>query len=151
MNFRKFLEHNPLHIPMPMGGNTVGVHNDGNRDGSMGSFLPTTWTGSEDLGIMGYGLPGTDISLPTVTRDCVIIRVLNAPAEDRPRRENDKSQKDLIRVEMQDGTNIYLPLFRYLDLMNSGRKIKPGEKLRVTFMRNPSDTSRDASRVIRID
>jgi hypothetical protein len=45
MNFRQFIEHNPLKIygsmtSNPNGpGNTVGVHNDGNRDGNTGVFV----------------------------------------------------------------------------------------------------------------
>jgi len=155
LNFRAFLEYNPLHIPMPVGGNTVGVHNDGNRDGSIGSFLPTTWTGSEDLGVMGYGLPSVDLSTPSVSRRCRVRDVLNGPTyvyHDK-RRRNDPSNKSPVKIIFDDGTFIEMPLPRFEDLWNSGTKIcpsqngKPGLLVQVTFQRNPMDRSPTASRV----
>ena len=49
MNFRQFLENNPLKIQNGFSQNTVGTHNDF----ASGTMLPSTWTGSEDLGVYG--------------------------------------------------------------------------------------------------
>ena len=65
MNFRSFLENNPLKIQNSFSQNTVGTHNDY----ATAAFLPSTFTGSDDLGPMGYGLPDTDLRLPVVTRE----------------------------------------------------------------------------------
>lgn len=146
MNFRFFLEHNPLKIHNQFSQNTVGKHNDR----ATATFLPSTSTGSEDLGVMGYGLPGTDLALPMTTRESEILSVLNAPADGDKRRNNDKSQKDLIRVNLKDGTTIYLTMSEY-SRINSKKRLEPGEKLRVTFRRHPSDSGSEPSKIISID
>lgn len=146
MNFRSFLEHNPLKIQNSFSQNTVGTHNDM----ATAAFLPSTFTGSEDLGVMGYGLPGTDLSLPTVTRESEILSVLNAPATRSRKRTNDKSQKDLIKVIMKDGTTISLTFPQYMRIRQK-REIEPGQKLRVTFRRHPSDNGQEGSNIISVD
>ena len=146
MNFRQFLEHNPLKMQASFSQNTVGTHNDT----ATASFLPSTFTGSEDLGIMGYGLPSTDLALPTVTRESEIMRVLNAPATKDHRRTNDKSQKDLIKVIMRDGTTIHLTFAEYKRI-NSRKPLEPGQRLRVTFQRNPSESGKEPSKIIGVD
>lgn len=146
MNFRSFLEHNPLKIHNPFSQNTVGMHNDR----ATATFLPSTHTGSEDLGVMGYGLPSTDLALPSVTRESEILSVLNAPATTSPRRKNDKSQKDLIKVILRDGTTIHLTLAEY-ERINSRKPIEPGRRLRVTFRRHPSETGSEPSKIIGVE
>lgn len=144
LNFKSFLEYNPLKIQNQFSQNTVGTHNDR----ATATFLPTTFTGSEDLGVMGYGLPGTDLSLPTVTRESEILSVFNSPAIEK-KRKNDKSQKDLIRINLKDGTTIFLTIHQYLRI-SSKKKLLPGEKITVVFRRNPSDSGTDSSNIISI-
>lgn len=146
MNFRSFLEHNPLKIQNQFSQNTVGTHNDM----ATSAFLPSTFTGSEDLGIMGYGLPSTDLALPTVTRESEIVSVFNAPASETKKRKNDRSQKDLIRLVLKDKTQIYLTMSEYLRI-NSRKRLEKGQKLNVTFQRNPSDSGTQPSKIISIN
>jgi hypothetical protein len=121
----------------------------------MGSFLSTTWTGSEDLGVMGYGLPGVDLSMPSVSKRCRVRDVLNGPlyVYDNKKRRNDPSDKAPVKILFDDGTFIQIPIARFEDLWNSGVKIrpaqtgKPGVMIQVTFQRNPADHSRMTSKV----
>lgn len=146
MNFRQFLEHNPLKIQASFSQNTTGTHNDM----ATSAFLPSTWTGSEDLGVMGYGLPSTDLSLPTVTKESEIMTVLNAPATNAAKRINDKSQKDLIKIVLKDGTTIHLTYPEYKRISEK-KKIRVGERISVTFRRNPFDRSGETSKIIAIN
>jgi hypothetical protein len=141
MNFRQFLEHNPLKIYFPSKGNTVGMHNDGNRDGSVGSFLPSTWTGSEDLGVYGYGMPGTDIQLPTVSVESAIRSI-----EGYDPKPGGKC-KDPIWITMMNGTRFSVPR-KYFRANYKG--IKEGDKLKIVFRRNPGYTGEEASRIIQV-
>jgi hypothetical protein len=135
-----------LKIQASFSQNTVGIHNDR----ATAAFLPSTYTGSEDLGVMGYGLPSTDLALPTVTRESEIMKVLNAPATKDHRRVNDKSQKDLIKIIMKDGTTIHLTFPEYKRISEK-RPVEPGQKLRVTFQRNPSDSGNEPSKIIGVE
>ena len=146
MNFRSFLEYGPVRIQNQTAQNTVGVHNDR----ATATLVPSAFNGSEDLGNLGRGLPSTDLLLPTVTRESEIISVLNAPATRDHRRINDKSQKDLIKVTMKDGTSIHLTLFQYIRI-NSKKRLELGTKLRVTFQRHPSETGSEPSKIISVD
>lgn len=147
MNFRTFLEHNPLHIPMPVGGNTVGTHNDM----ATAAFAATA---SNDFGIMG-GLPDIDLSATSVARVSKVRKVLNGPSYvyDDKRRHNDLSNRSPVKIQMDDGTVIEMPIERFNDLWNSGTKIqppsskRPGTKLQVMFQRNPTDTSISSSKI----
>lgn len=146
LNFRSFIENNPFKVHNQFSQNTVGRHNDR----ATASFLPTSFTGSEDLGYLGRGMPSTDLMMPTVTKESEIISVLNAPATTGKKRNNDKSQKDLIRINLKDGTTIFLTLFQYIRV-NSKKRLEPGERIKVTFRRSPSDTSQEPSNIISID
>ena len=147
MNFRSFLENNPLKIQNSFSQNTVGRHNDM----AAASFLPSTFTGSENLGPWG-GLPSTDMTLPVVPRDSTIYKVLNAPAQDEPLRVNDKSNKDPITIMLADKTKIVVGYDEYKRI-TSGRPFRlpsgstPGERVLVSFERLPSDTSNTNSRI----
>ena len=147
MNFRTFLEYNPLHIPMPVGGNTVGTHND------MATAAFTS-PQSNDFGIMG-GLPDINLSATSVARVSRARKVLNGPScvYDDKRRHNDLSNRSPVKIQMDDGTIMEMPIERFNDLWNSGTKIlppsprRPGTKLQITFQRNPSDTSISSSKI----
>jgi hypothetical protein len=145
LNFRTFVENDPFKTREQFGQNTVGTHNDR----ATAAFLSSSFTGSKDLGVMGLGVPETDLSLPTVTRESEIMKVLNAPATKDPRRANDKSQKDLIKVIMRDGTTIHLTFSEYKRI-NEKKPIEPGQKLTVVFRRNPSDSGSEPSKIINI-
>lgn len=151
MNFRTFLEYNPLHIPYPGGGNTTGKHNDG----ATAALLSSTFTGSEDFGNMGFGLPSTDLSAASVSRTCRVIDVLNGPTyvyHDK-RRRNNLSNRSLVDIVFDDGTSVKMPIERFEGLWRSGTRIrppepgKPGLRVQVTFQRNPADESPEASKV----
>lgn len=145
MNFRSFLEYSQK-INNMFSQNTIGKHNDK----ATAAFLPTTFTGSEDLGVMGHGLPSTDILIPTVTRESEILSIFNATAsKNNKKRKNDKSQKDIIKINLKDGTSIFLTIFQY-NKIKSKKKLEPGEKIRVTFRRNPHDKGSDPSNIIDI-
>lgn len=118
MNFKQYLEQN-----------TIGKHNDF----ATASFLPSTWTGSEDLGKYGYGLPSTDLEVPNTTK-CSIIK-------------NIEKNKNPISVELSDGTKIYLSFDEYRRLKNL---LSVGERLCVTFQRSPTDQSNNPSKIIKI-
>jgi hypothetical protein len=141
MDFRQFLEHNPFKIYSPaFTGNTVGTHNDGNRDGSMGAFLPTTGTGSENLGPYG-GLPGTDIQIPNVTTDSTVQSIEG----DKPR--PGKKCKDPIWITMMDGTRFAVS---WDSFKRNYAGLEEGDKLRIVFERNPGDSSPEGSRIIKV-
>jgi hypothetical protein len=141
MNFRQFIESNPLKIQNGFSQNTVGTHNDFVG----GAILPSTWTGSEDLGTYGYGLPSTDITIPNVTRTSVISSVSMGGGGDTDR---SRKKNKLIRVGLKDGTEIWLTIDDY-NRFNSIKKIEKGQPITVTFQRNPGDQG-PPSRVIGI-
>lgn len=132
MNFRQFLEHNPLKISNSFSQNTLGTHNDH----ATTSFLPSTWTGSEDLGVFGHGLPSTDISIPTTTVRSKISSI--------------ELNKNPIRLRLEDKTEIPLTWdeFRRIDAI---KKLKVGNILTVTFQRSPGDKSPEASKIIKVE
>lgn len=139
MNFRSFLNSTGSQ-------NTVGTHNDA----ATATFLPSAFTGSQDLGILSKGMPGTDLELPTVTRESEILEILNAPATTSPRRTNDKSQKDMIKIIMKDGTTLHLTLPQY-GRINARKRLERGQKLKVTFRRLPSDAGPEPSNIINVE
>lgn len=139
MNFRQFLEHNPFKIySPPFMGNTVGVHNDGNRDGSMGAFLPAT--GSDNLEVYGQP-PGTDLQIPNVPVDSVVQSIEG----DRPR--PGKKCKDPIWITMTDGTRFAVS---WDSFRTNYAGLEEGDKLRIVFQRNPGDSSPEASRIVKV-
>lgn len=73
--------------------------------------------------------------------------MLNAKADETKKRQNDKSNKDPIKIILDKGTVIEMPAPRYEDLLAAGKQIVPGKTIRVTFQRNPLDKSRQSSRI----
>ncbi len=132
MNFRKFLEHNPLKIQNSFSQNTVGTHNDR----ATASFLPSTWTGSENLGPFGYGLPGIDLSIPSVEKTSVIRSI--------------EKNKNPITIMLMDGTKLYLSLDEF-NRIKSFKNLEKGEKITVSFQRNPGDERQEPSKIIAIN
>ena len=130
MNFRQFLENNPLHIPYPKGGNTVGTHNDGasghNNYNGGGAYLPSTSTGgSEDLGAYGYGLPSTN---------------------------NGQKNKTDIVVKLEDGTRVEMNYPRFKNVSSLlMKKILHGEKVQVYFRRGELEGGSALSNIIQIN
>jgi hypothetical protein len=140
MTFRQFLENNPFKIHSPaFMGNTVGVHNDGNRDGSMGAFLPTT-RGGDNLRIYGEP-PGTDMQIPNVPVDSTVQSIEG----DRPR--PGKKCKDPIWITMWDGTKFSVS---WDSFRTNYAGLEEGDKLRIIFQRNPGDSSPEGSRIIKV-
>lgn len=131
MNFRQFLEHNPLKIYNQFSQNTVGTHNDY----ATAAFLPSTWTGSENLGPYSYGVPGTDVAIPNVVKKSKIRSV--------------EMNKNPIVVMLMDGTKLYLTLDEF-NRINSFKKLEVGNEISVTFQRNPGDQGSEPSKVVSI-
>lgn len=131
LGFRQFMEQGEGRVYNAFGGNTVGTHNDS----ATGAMLPTTWTGSEDLGKFGYGLPGVDLAIPHVTRRSTIRSV--------------ERNKNPIKVQLMDGTAIYLSVdeFRRVE---SRTKLEPNREITVTFQRREDDGSPEPSKVVSI-
>jgi len=132
MGFRQFLEDGEGRVHNAFSQNTVGKHNDF----ATSAFLPTTWTGSEDLGKYSYGLPGIDLQIPNVVRTSKIRSI--------------EMNKDPIKISLMDGTSIYLTLdeFRRVDART---KLSAGRETRVTFQRRDDDGSPDPSKIISIE
>lgn len=128
MNFRQFLEHNPLKIQNSFSQNTVGTHNDT----ATAAFLPSTWTGSEDLGPFGYGLPSVDLAIPSVEKTSTIRSV--------------ERNKNPITVIMMDGTKLYLTLDEF-NRIRSFKNLDKGEKITVSFQRSPGDQGQEPSKI----
>lgn len=120
MNFRQFLEHNPLKIygsltSNPNGpSNTTGFHNDGNRDGSTRSFVSSAWSGSEYGTEKPLILPSIDlIKMPDINS----IKLIDAaPIKDNSRIEIVKGDeprpgslpKNPIEIILQSGRKIFM-------------------------------------------
>lgn len=131
MNFKQFLEHNPIKIYNSFSQNTVGKHNDF----ATSSFLTSTWTGSEYLGKYSFGLPSTDLAIPTVEKKSKIQSV--------------EKNKNPIKIGLVDGTKIYLTIDEF-NRINSYKKLDVGEIIYIVFQRNPGDSSLETSKIIKI-
>lgn len=131
MNFRQFVEHGEARINHTFGQNTVGTHNDL----ATANFLSSTWTGSEDLGRLNIGLPSSDLEIPHATR--------------RSRIRSIEKNKNPIKVQMMDGTTLYLSLdeFRRID---SRTKLEPNREITVTFQRREEDGRPEPSKVVSV-
>lgn len=132
MNFRQFLEHNPLKIQNSFSQNTVGTHNDY----ATAAFLPSTWTGSEDLGSYPNGAPGVDLTIPNVVKKSKIRSV--------------EMSRNPIVVMLMDGTKIYLNLDEF-NRINSIKRLEVGSEISVTFQRRPEDRGSEPSKIIGIN
>lgn len=132
MNFRQFLEHNPLKIQNPFSQNTVGTHNDY----ATAAFLPSTWTGSENLGPYSYGVPSLDLVIPNVVKKSKIRSV--------------EINKNPIQIAMIDGTKIYLTLDEF-NRIKSTKRLEVGDEISVTFQRHPEDQGSRPSKIIAIN
>jgi len=130
--FRSFMEAGEAKVFASFSQNTVGTHNDY----ATAKFLPTTWTGSEDLGTYSYGLPGVDLEIPGTVRKSKIRSV--------------EKNRSPIRVSLMDGTTLHMTLdeFKRID---SRTKLEPGREIRVTFQRREDDASQEPSKVISVD
>jgi len=167
LNFRQFLENNPLHIPFPKGGNTVGTHNDGasghNNYNGGGAYLPSTSTGgSEDLGAYGYGLPSTNMTLPVMKRESEVKSVENAPGwfyvwlnekglSKKATRTNGQNNKTDIVVKLEDGTRVEMSYPRFKNFSSLlMKKMLHREKVQVYFRRGESEEGSALSNIIQM-
>jgi hypothetical protein len=132
VNFRQFLEHNPLKIQNSFSQNTVGTHNDH----ATAAFLPSTWTGSEDLGTYSYGVPGVDLTIPNVVKKSKIRSV--------------EMNRNPIKLMMMDGTKIYLTLDEF-NRINAIKRLEVGNEISVTFQRRPEDSGAEPSKIVAIN
>lgn len=129
-SFRKFMEgQGRIHNAFSQ--NTAGTHNDF----ATSKLLPSTWTGTEDMGSYPHGAPGVDLEIPSAIR------------RSRIRSVNDR--KDPIEVRLMDGTLIYLSLDEF-KRVNSRTKLEVGREISVTFQRREGDGSPDPSKVVSI-
>lgn len=131
LNFRQFMEQGEGRVHNAFSQNTVGTHNDY----ATASFLSSTWTGSEDLGRIGNALPSTDLEIPHVARRSKIRFV--------------EKNKNPIKVQLMDGTTLYLSLdeFRRID---SRTKLEPNREITVTFQRRDGDSGSEPSKVVSV-
>jgi hypothetical protein len=132
VNFRQFLENNPLKIQNQFSQNTVGTHNDY----ATAALLPSTWTGSENPGLYSYGLPGTDIAIPNVVKKSKIKSI--------------EINRNPIVVMLADGTKIYLSIDEF-NRINARKKLEVGNQISVTFQRNPEDQGSEPSKIIAVE
>ena len=132
MNFRQFLEHNPLKIQNSFSQNTVWKHNDY----ATAAFLPSTWTGSEDMGSYPDGAPGVDLMIPNVVKKSKIRSV--------------EMNRNPIVVMLMDGTKIYLNLDEF-NRISSTKRLEVGSEISVTFQRSPGDLGQEPSKIISIN
>ena len=132
MNFRQFLENNPLKIQNSFSQNTVGKHNDY----ATAAFLPSTWTGSEDMGSYPDGAPGVDLMIPNVVKKSKIRSV--------------EMNRNPIVVMLMDGTKIYLNLDEF-NRISSTKRLEVGSEISVTFQRSPGDLGQEPSKIISIN
>lgn len=131
LNFRKFIEDTGR-VHNAFSQNTFGTHNDF----ATSKFLPSTWTGTEDLGSYPSGTPGVDLELPSVTRRSKIRSINN--------------KKDPIEIRLMDGTAIYLSLDEF-NRVDSRTRLEVGREISVTFQRREEDGSPNPSKVVSID
>jgi hypothetical protein len=129
VNFKHFLEHNPLKITAGFSQNTVGKHNDY----ATGAFLPSTWTGSETIEL--NGLPSTDLKLPIETFKSKVSLVKGAgPGDVEGSREK---ARDVVTVVFQNGNRIDLNRTSgQLKRFCSVRPLSVGQEYSVTLYRN---------------
>lgn len=131
MNFRQFIEHNPLKIQASFSQNTVGKHNDF----ATSAFMPSTWTGSEDLGTYGYGLPSTDIKLPVDTFRSKVATVMGAGPGDME--GSTQLAKDVVTIIFQNGEKVEVSRSNnQLKRFTNARPLKIGTEYKVTLYRN---------------
>lgn len=130
--FRRFVEDHEGSVYAQFSQNTVGTHNDG----ATAKFLPSTWTGSEDLGKFSYGVPGVDLEIPNVSRRSKVRSV--------------ERNRDPIRVSLMDGTVLYMTRDQF-ERADSRTKLVPGREVRITFQRREDDGSPDPSKIVSID
>lgn len=151
MNFRSFLEYDQVRISAPSLGNTVGTHNDM----ASGTYLPAAVSGSETPRSEwpSERMSPTDLVIPKVERQSRVREILNAPSyvyRDK-KRHNDMSNRDPVKIRLEDGTIIEMPVHRYDQMYRSGKRVVPGSMIKVTFTRNPLDKSNSTSVVSGIE
>lgn len=132
MNFRQFLEHNPLKVQSQLSQNTVGTHNDY----ATAAFLPSTWTGSENLGAYSNKVPGIDLVIPNVVKKSKIRSV--------------EMNRNPIVVMLVDGTKIYLTLDEF-NRINPIKRLEVGKEISVTFQRHPDSRGYEPSKIVAIN
>jgi hypothetical protein len=98
-------------------------------------MLPSTWTGSEDLGKYFQGVPGVDLEVPTVSRTSIVKSV--------------EKRRNPIRVELMDGTVMQLTLDEF-NRIDTRTKLYPGREVTVTFQRLEGDSSQQPSKVVSV-
>lgn len=140
MNFRKFLEHNPLKIygsftSNPNGpSNTTGVHNDGNANGASGYFASSDWTGSES-GTQGpFSMPSIDlVKMPNL--DSIKLGGANYIKDDSPIEsiKGDEPKpgelpKNPIEIMLKNGRTIFMT-FDEFNRAGGKERIKINNKL----------------------
>lgn len=131
MNFRQFLENNPLKIQANFSQNTVGKHNDF----ATGAILASTWTGSENLGPYGYGLPSTDIQLPLDTFKSRVATIMGAGPGDME--GSRQLAKDVVTIIFQNGEKVEVSRSNnQLKRFTSVKPLKIGAEYTVTVYRN---------------
>lgn len=130
ISFREFVEQKNHDILHSFSQNTVGKHNDY----ATSAFLPSTWTKSDSLGAMSYGLPDIDLVPQTEIKSKI---------------KTIEKNKNPIKIQLMDGTNIYLTVdeFRRVD---STTKLTVGKEITVTFQRREDDRSSTPSQVISV-
>lgn len=129
MNFKNFLKI--------MEQNTVGTHNDFAYN--LGSFLPSTWTGSEiNPDKLLPHLPSTDVEIPQVVRSGFVQEI----------ELNKNPICILIKDNNPDLTKIYIPYDRYKELPKAPTK---GSRISVVFQRSPEDGSDSFSKIEKIE
>lgn len=131
INFRQFIE-NQFKIQNDFSQNTVGTHNDR----ATATFVSSNWNSGESSGEFGSGMPGTDMSLPTVEKKSTIRSIVK--------------NKNPIFIMLMDGTKIYLTLDEF-NRISTFKKLAVGEKVTVTFQRNPGDSGQEPSKIISIN
>jgi hypothetical protein len=131
VNFRQFLEYNQLKIHNGFSQNTVGKHNDH----ATAAFLPSAWSGSEDLGSHSSGPPGIDLVIPNVVKKSKVRSI--------------EMNKNPIVVMLMDGTKLYLTLDEF-NRINSIKKMEVGNEISVTFQRRPEDQGGEPSKIIAV-
>lgn len=131
LGFRQFMEQGEAKVFADFGGNTAGVHNDF----ATAKFLSSTWTGSGDIDRLDHSLPATDLEIPNVSRRSKIRSV--------------EKNKNPIKVQMMDGTELYLTLdeFKRIDSRTS---LTPGREVTVTFQRRGDDGGREPSKIVSV-